>query len=79
MRRLPHSLQWRLPVLIVALIGGVLALFLWLSYRDVKGALLGQGAERASTTATQLANLTAPSLRQRNTDLRRVAADATLR
>lgn len=73
------SLRWRLPVLSFALIIVVLGAFLWAAYEEVEHTLIEAGQARAQAAADQLANLLAPSLRQRTVDLRRVAGDPALR
>jgi PAS domain S-box-containing protein len=66
-----HSLRWRLPLGIVLLIGAVLSVFLWLTFREVtRGAVQTAGA-RALIVADQISGSLAQTARQRLTEARR--------
>lgn len=53
----PHSLLWRLPILVCALVALVLVTFLWTAYRRVEATLVRAAGERAQTAADQVANV----------------------
>ena len=73
------SLARRLSLLISALIGVVLALFLWLAVRDVEAALLHAGAERAHGAASQVAELIRKSAEPHLHELQRLARHPAVR
>jgi PAS domain S-box-containing protein len=52
-----HSLRWRLPLQIAALIALVLSAFLWMAYQRVEAALARAAGERAQRAADQIAAL----------------------
>jgi signal transduction histidine kinase len=66
-----YSLRWRLPFVIVALVGIVLAVFVWITYRQVTMGALQTAGARASVVADQIAGSLIQSTRQRVTDARR--------
>lgn len=72
-----HSLRWRLPVLISALIALVVLTFLWAAYRTVETTLMRAGGERAQGAADQVASLL--DAQQAIAQLQRAATDAVLR
>lgn len=74
-----HSLRWRLPVLIVALIVLVLGAFAWTTYGQLRRTLVETGETRARGAADELAGLLAPASQQRSADLKRAAADPAVR
>jgi signal transduction histidine kinase len=67
-----YSLRWRLPFVIVALMGVVLAAFVWITYRQVTMGALQTAGARASVVADQIATSLVQSTRQRVTDARRI-------
>ena len=67
-----YSLRWRLPFVIVALMGIVLAVFVWITYRQVEMGALQTAGARASVVAGQIAGSLVQSTRQRVTEARRV-------
>ncbi len=69
---LVYSLRWRLPFVIVALVGIVLAVFVWITYQQVTMGALQTAGARASVVADQIAGSLVQSTRQRVTDARRV-------
>src|SRR5260370_37425076 len=72
-----HSLRWRLPLYISALIVFVLLMFLWAAYRTVETTLVRAGGERAQGAADQVASLI--DAQQSLEQLRRLATDSDLR
>jgi PAS domain S-box-containing protein len=74
-----YSLRWRLPLVMAALLGFVIAAFLAVAYQQVKASLVQAAGTRAQATADQLAGLFVQSTQQRFTELQRFAAHATLR
>jgi signal transduction histidine kinase/ActR/RegA family two-component response regulator len=76
--RLPPSIRVRLPLSISALIAVVLAVFLWVAYREVEATLVRAGGARAENAANQLANLLERSAQQAVDELRRYASHADL-
>src|SRR3989442_15365726 len=64
-----HSLRWRLPLLISALITAVLATFLWVAYRGVERTLIDSAGVRAQGVADQLGSLMAQSAQQRRNEV----------
>ncbi|MGH8637992.1 MAG: hypothetical protein ACREUZ_12735, partial [Burkholderiales bacterium] len=78
MSTIPHSLRWRLPLSISALIAVVLAAFLWAAYREVEATLVRAGGDRAQNAANQLANLLERSAQQALDELHRGAGHPDL-
>jgi two-component system cell cycle sensor histidine kinase/response regulator CckA len=74
-----QSLHWRLPALISLLVTFMLAAFLYTAYREVEGALLRAGGQRARGAAEQVANLLERSTQQRAEQFHRVAAAPEIR
>ena len=74
-----YSLRWRLPLVMAAVIGFVIAAFLAVAYREVKANLVEAAGTRAQATADQLAGLFAQSTQQRLNEIQRIAAHATVR
>ena len=74
-----HSLRWRLPLVMAALLGFVIAAFLAVAYQQVKANLVHAAGTRAQATADQLAGLFVQSTQQRLTELQKFAAHPTLR
>jgi PAS domain S-box-containing protein len=74
-----YSLRWRLPLIMAASLGLVIAAFLAVAYQEVKGKLVQAAGTRAQATADQLAGLFAQSTQQRLNELQRIAAHATIR
>src|SRR6266516_2836072 len=74
-----YSLRWRLPLVMAALLGFVIAAFLAVAYQQVKASLVQAAGTRAQATADQLSGLFVQSTQQRFTELQRFAAHATLR
>src|SRR4029079_9390809 len=79
-RALParHSMQWRLPLLLSGLLAIVLATFVGVAYHEIQLALGNAGGDRAQAAADQLTTLLT-SFRQRQLDIRRVAAAPAIR
>ena len=73
-----HSLRWRLPLLVSALVAGVMTLAVWAAYREVEHTLARAGLERAASAADQLSTLLGGTAQQRLDELRRLAADPVL-
>jgi PAS domain S-box-containing protein len=73
-----HSLRWRLPLLVSALVAAVMALAVWGAYRQVDRTLAQAASDRAVGAADQLSTLIGGSARQRVDELRRLAADPVL-
>lgn len=71
-----HSLRWRLPFVVSALIASVLATFLWTAHRAVETTLVGAAGARAQAAADQVASLL--DARRSFEELRKVAAEDTL-
>jgi signal transduction histidine kinase len=74
-----QSLRFRLPLIICALIAVSLVAFLFVSFQQVKRALLEAGEARALAASDQLASLLAQSSQQRLTEVRRIARDGAVR
>jgi signal transduction histidine kinase len=73
----PHSLRWRLPLLVCGLVALVLVTFLWAAYRRVEATLAFAAGERAQAAANQIANtIDGPRTIEQ---LRQLGADSTLR
>src|SRR5258706_14896493 len=70
-----RSLRVRLPLLMTALVAGVLAVFLWAANREVERTVLRTGGERALVAATQLANVLGQSAGRGVTDVQHLAGD----
>jgi signal transduction histidine kinase len=68
-----HSLRWRLPLLISALIALVLGTFLVVTYREVTRLQIQAAGARAELAAEQVANLLAQSNPQRLREARVLA------
>ena len=77
--RARHSLHWRLPILVCALIVSVVITFLWVADVEVERVLIANGSERARIAADELASLVGPATRQRFSTIRRVADDPDIR
>jgi signal transduction histidine kinase len=73
------DLSVRAPLISGALIAGVLAIFLAVSYRQVYAELLNAGHIRAEGAAGQLASLLTQSAQQQITEARRAAQDEAVR
>src|SRR5918995_7491173 len=73
------SLRVRLPLLISTLILVVLAIFLWVAYREVEQTLVHNGGVRAQVAADHLASLLAQSAQQRLADVTRAAGSGSVR
>jgi PAS domain S-box-containing protein len=69
------SLQWRLTLLITGLMTVGVAVFVGVSYRELRGNLAREASARARDTADRLAGLFAQSTRQRVADIQRTALD----
>jgi signal transduction histidine kinase len=74
-----YSLRWRLPLVMAALLGFVIAVFVAVAYREVKANLLQAAGIRAQATAEQIGSLFAQSTQQRLNELQRIAGHASLR
>jgi len=74
-----YSLRWRLPLIIAASLGVVIAGFLAVAYQEVRGKLLQAAGTRAQATADQLAGLFAQSTQQRLAELQRLSNHTTIR
>jgi signal transduction histidine kinase len=68
-----HSLQYRLPLLMFALLTGIGATFGWLAYHEVEHALRVSGNERAASAAGQVSEILRQSVATRVADLKRLA------
>jgi signal transduction histidine kinase len=73
----PHSLRWRLPILVCGLVALVLVTFLWAAYRRVEATLVRAAGERAQAAADQVSN--AMDGKRTIEQLRQLGADPTLR
>ncbi|HWW87095.1 MAG TPA: hypothetical protein VNZ26_26040, partial [Vicinamibacterales bacterium] len=73
------SLQWRLPLLIAAVIVVAVATILGGAYTEVRSSFLDAGGTRARGNANELASLLAQQVVQRATEVRRVADHPALR
>lgn len=71
----PHSLRWRLPLLISALVFVVLTTFLGVTYREVTGLQLEAAGSRAQFAADQLATSVSQSSPLRLRETQRLAAN----
>jgi len=76
---LRHSLRWRLPFSVCALLVTVLGAFFWITYREVEGVLLQAGRDRARAAAGQIGGMLGRSLRARLDESARIAGDPALR
>ena len=74
-----YSLRWRLPLVLAASLGIVIAAFLAVAYQQVKGKLVQAAGARAQATADQLAGMFTQSTQQRLVELQRMAAHASVR
>jgi signal transduction histidine kinase len=74
-----HSIRFRLPLLILALLTAVGAAFAWMAYREVEQALRANGLERAAAAATQVAQLLTQSVHARTAETRRIAGNVEVR
>ena len=73
------SLQRRLPLLILGLLGIAAATFAWIAYLEVQQALKASAATRMAAAAEQVAELLASSAQARIAEVSRLAADPELR
>ena len=74
-----YSLRWRVPLVMAASLGIVIAAFLAIAYREVRANLVQAAGTRAQATADQLAGLFVQSTQQRLNELQRLGAHATVR
>jgi signal transduction histidine kinase len=74
-----YSLRWRLPLVMAASMGFVIAAFVAVAYREVRANLLQAAGIRAQATADQLAGLFAQSTQQRLNELQKFASHARMR
>jgi signal transduction histidine kinase len=69
-----YSLRWRLPVVIVLMVGLVLGTFVWAAGREVARAARQTAGARAAVVAEQIAGSLGQSTRQRLADARRLVS-----
>jgi len=74
-----RRLSWRLPLSIAGLLALAVAALSWMSYREVRGAVIGAAGERLESVARQLESLLARRDSGRLAALRSVAAEAVIR
>ena len=74
-----YSLRWRLPVVMAASTGLVIAAVVAVGYREVKANLIQAAGIRAQATADQLAGLFVQMTQQRMNELQRIANHPSLR
>jgi PAS domain S-box-containing protein len=74
-----HSLRWRLPILVSALVAVLLAIFLWTVYRELRRELVETAGERAQFAADQVGELLGTATRQRLAELRAAGDSAAVR
>ena len=74
-----YSLRWRLPLVMSASTGLVIAAVVVAGYREVKANLIQAAGIRAQATADQLAGLFVQSTQQRMNELQRIANQPSLR
>jgi signal transduction histidine kinase len=72
------SIRRKLPLLISALLGVVVAVISWASYRRLEGALVIAAGDRVLSVAQRLAGMLDESGRRLRRELRDVAADSTV-
>ena len=74
-----RSLRWRLPLLILALLGSIGAAFTWMAHREMRRALREAGDERVHSAAVQVAGILAQGAATRVAEGRRLADDPAIR
>ena len=74
-----RSLRWRLPLLILALLGSTGGAFTWTAHREMRRALRQAGDERAQSAALQVADLLTQGAAGRLAEGQRLAADPAIR
>jgi len=74
-----YSLRWRLPFVMAASTGLVIAAVVAVGYREVKVNLIQAAGIRAQATADQLAGMFVQSTQQRMNELQRIANHPSLR
>jgi PAS domain S-box-containing protein len=74
-----RSLRVRLPLLMLALVSVVLAIFIAVAFRLLEDSLVYAGKTRAQAAATQLADMMRQSGLQRNAEAQRIARDEAVR
>jgi signal transduction histidine kinase len=73
------SLEYRIPLLITALLVGLLSVTLLLAYQEVRGSTVVAGQERLARASSQFANLLQSLTSQRLAELDAVAGNETVR